>query len=134
MNIDAVKHLPDIVPLLSTILQEPFVLAHKPLVLSTLKAVQALLLNTWPRVPGHRAAVMMGLTLLWARCLEEQAKPQAQDVDDVKLQVKEAVAMLDAVMRAAEEDGLSEVWKKEKQDVVDASAGYQGLFEECVSE
>jgi tRNA nucleotidyltransferase (CCA-adding enzyme) len=134
MNIDAVKHLPDIVPLLSTILQEPFVLAHKPLVLSTLKAVQALLLNTWPRVPGHRAAVMMGLTLLWARCLEEQAKPQAQDVDDVKLQVKETVAMLDAVMRAAEEDGLSDVWKKEKQDVVDASAGYQGLFEECVSE
>jgi tRNA nucleotidyltransferase (CCA-adding enzyme) len=134
MGIDAVKHLPDIVPLLSIILQEPFVLAHRPLVISNLKALQGVLLNTWPRVPGHRGAVMMGLSLLWARCLEEQAKPQAQDVDDVKLQIRETVAMLDAVMRAAEEDGLSDVWEREKQDVAEASAGYEGLFGECVSE
>jgi tRNA nucleotidyltransferase (CCA-adding enzyme) len=129
MGIGTVKHLPDLVPLLSVILSEPFVLLHKPLVLETLKAVQSVLLNAWPRIPAHRGAIMMGLTLLWARCTEEQAKPKSQDVENVKVQVKETVAMLDAIMRASEEN---ELWETEKRDVVQASDGYGDLFGECV--
>jgi tRNA nucleotidyltransferase (CCA-adding enzyme) len=132
MGIDTVKHLPDLVPLLSTILQEPFILIHKPLVLATLKALQGVLLNAWPRVPTHRGAIMMGLSLLWARCMEEQAKPKAQDVEDVKTQIKEVVAMLNAMMQASEEDGLPDIWEKEKRDVMGASSGYKDLFEDCV--
>ena len=132
MGIDTVKHLPDLVPLLSAILQEPFVLVRKPLVLETLKAMQSVLLNAWPRVPVHRGAIMMGLCLLWARCTE-QTKAGGQDVQDVKAQVQEMVAMLDAIMKASEEDGLVELWEKEKRDVVQASEGYEDLFVECVS-
>jgi tRNA nucleotidyltransferase (CCA-adding enzyme) len=133
MGIDTVKHLPDLVSLLSAILQEPFILVHRPLVIATLKALQSVLLNTWPRVSAHRGVLMIGLSLLWARCMEEQAKPRAQDVEDVNAQIKEAVAMLDAIMRASEKDGLADMWDKEKQDVVEVSTGYEDLFGDCVS-
>ncbi|KAG9193111.1 hypothetical protein G6011_03146 [Alternaria panax] len=131
MGIGTVKHLPDLVPLLSTILQEPFALSHKPLLLSTLKALQSVLLNAWPRLPDHRGSIMMGICVLWSRCVEEQKKMDDRDVKHVIFQAQESVAMLDAVMQATE---LAEAWDKEKQDVMQASPGFEELFEECVTE
>ncbi|KAF1944337.1 tRNA nucleotidyltransferase, partial [Clathrospora elynae] len=129
MGIDTVKHLPDLVPLLSTILQEPFALSHKPLLMSTLEAMQSVVLNAWPRIPAHRGAMMMGLCLLWGRCMEEgRNKAKAQDGEGVKLVVRETVAMLDAAMQASEE---AEAWEREKQDVVETSPNCEGLFDWC---
>jgi hypothetical protein len=133
MGIDTVKHLPDLVPLMSTILREPFALGHKRLLLSTLGALQSVLLNAWPRLPAYRGAIMMGICMLWGRCVEERKKADGQDVEDVTKQVQESVAMMDAVMLATETDGLGEAWEREKRDVMQASLGYEELFAECVT-
>jgi tRNA nucleotidyltransferase/poly(A) polymerase len=133
MGIDTVKHLPDLVPLMSTILREPFALGHKRLLLSTLGALQSVLLNAWPRLLAYRGAIMMGICMLWGRCVEERKKADGQDVEDVTKQVQESVAMMDAVMLATETDGLGEAWEREKRDVMQASLGYEELFAECVT-
>ncbi|KAI4961344.1 hypothetical protein J4E86_000372 [Alternaria arbusti] len=133
MGIDCVKHLRDLVPLISAILQEPFALSHKPLLLSALKALQSVLLNAWPRLPGYRGAIMMGICLLWARCVEERKKAGSQDIEEITSQTQESVAMLDAIMQATETDGLAKVWEQEKQDLMQASSGVEELFDECVT-
>jgi tRNA nucleotidyltransferase (CCA-adding enzyme) len=130
MGIDSVKHLPNLIPLLSTILGEPFIVSHKALTVSTLKALQAVMLNAWPRIPGHRGAIMMGICLCWGRCKEENAVAQTH-VGEVKEVLQDTVAMLDAVMRAVEESGVKEMWEGEKRELVDASLELGGLFDGC---
>ncbi|EMD86271.1 hypothetical protein COCC4DRAFT_135187 [Bipolaris maydis ATCC 48331] len=132
MGINTVKHLPDILPLVSAILQEPFVLAHQPLVTSTLRALQSVMSNAWPRLPGHRGAIMMGLCLLWTTCLEEEEQPGGQPIEAVKVQVQETVAMLDAVMQSVGEAGMVETWTREKQDLAGTRAGFESMFGQCV--
>lgn len=134
MGIDTVKHLPDLVPLLSAILQEPFALSHQALVASALEALQSVMLNAWPRIAGHRGDMMMGLCLVWSRCLEEERKSGSEPVEKVKTQVKETVAMLDAVMQSVDEIGMVETWRREKQDLVGAQAGFEDMFGECVEQ
>jgi hypothetical protein len=124
MRIEIVKHLPHLLPLLSNILQDPFALSHTPLVLETLRAVQSVLMNAWPRIHQHRGTVMMGLCLLWERCAQEGS----EDGEVVREAVKETVGMLDAIMQA---DVAAEVWEGEKRDIVLASKGLEGLFGEC---
>ena len=131
MGIECVKHLPSLVPLVSGILAEPFALSHEALVMSTLKAQQTLMLNAWPRLPGHRGEIMMGLCLLWKRSMEEKDGANLQGVERVRMEVKETVAMLDAVMRAVEEEAFVEAWAQEKRDVAQARSGIGEMFEGC---
>jgi len=128
MGIESVKHLPNIIPLLSTILQDPFIVSHQALTGSTLKALQAVMLNAWPRIPGHRGAIMMGLSLCWGRCTDEDVSTQ-QDMGELKAALQETVAMMDAVMQAVKEDAMKEKWVEEKRNLVEASPSHKGLFE-----
>jgi hypothetical protein len=121
MRIEIVKHLPHLLPLLSNILQDPFALSHTPLVMQTLRAVQSVLMNAWPRIHHHRGTVMMGLCLLWERC----AREESGDVEGVREAITETAGMLDAIMRAGVD---AELWEGEKRDVVLASKGLEGLF------
>jgi tRNA nucleotidyltransferase (CCA-adding enzyme) len=131
MGIDTVKHLPDVLPLLSAILQEPFVLSHQPLVASALRALQSVMFNAWPRLPGHRGIIMMGLCSVWIICSEEESSG-SQPVEQVKAQVQETVAILDAVMQSVDEAGLVETWTKEKQDLVGRRARFEEMFGQSV--
>jgi tRNA nucleotidyltransferase (CCA-adding enzyme) len=126
MGIESVKHLPSIIPLLSTVLQEPFIVSHRALTVSTLKASQAIMQNAWPRIPGHRGAIMMGLSLCWARCIDEDVSTQ-QHVKEVKLALQDTVAMLDGAMQASS----TEQWEAEKRKLVEASPSHLELFERC---
>jgi tRNA nucleotidyltransferase (CCA-adding enzyme) len=129
LGIASVKHLPHLVPLLSAILQEPFIITHRALTVSTLKALQTLTLNAWPRIPAYRGAIMMGLCLCWARCVEDSKSEDGQShVGEVKELVQETTAILDAVMQAAEKKGA---WEQEKQEVVEASLLHEGMFDGC---
>lgn len=76
---------------------------------------------------------MMGICLLWARCVEERKKAGSQDIEEITSQTQESVAMLDAIMQATETDGLAKVWEQEKQDLMQASSGVEELFDECVT-
>ncbi|KAH8728667.1 hypothetical protein GQ44DRAFT_724120 [Phaeosphaeriaceae sp. PMI808] len=131
MGINSVKHLPKTMAVLSAMLQEPFTISHKALTLSTLKALQAVTLNGWPRIAGHRGTMMMGLALCWGRCTDEELWNQ-DEVGEVKKEVQETVGMLDAVMQAqAKESGLREKWEEEKSEVMAASSVHAALFERC---
>jgi tRNA nucleotidyltransferase (CCA-adding enzyme) len=126
MGIDSVKHLSNILPLLCTVLQEPFILSHKALTVSTLKALQAVMLNGWPRIPSYVALLMMGLCLCWGRCMEDSsALPY---VKEVKQEIQDTVAMLDAVMRASED---ASKWGDEKRELTKTSEAYQDFFDRC---
>jgi tRNA nucleotidyltransferase (CCA-adding enzyme) len=127
MGIESVKHLSSIIPLLSTILQEPFIVSHKSLTMSTLKALQAVMLNGWPRIPQHVAVIMMGLCLCWGRCMEDSSA--LAHVEEVKQEIQETVAMLDAVMQAAEDASMRDKWEDEKRKLVETSAAYQSMFD-----
>lgn len=134
LSIESVKHLPNTLPLLSAILQDPFILSHKTLTLSTLKALQAVILNAWPRIPARRGAIMMGLCLCWGRCMEEQGTADKETVvKNVRKELQETVAMLDAVMRGLEEQDTIEQWEVEKREVVEVSSAYAELFDHCGS-
>lgn len=126
MGINSVKHLPNIIPLLSTVLQEPFIVSHRALTMSTLAALQAVMLNAWPRIPGHGSAIMMGLSLCWGRCVSENVSTQ-QHAGEVKVTLQDTVAMLDTLMQAAEEAS----WGQEKRDLVEASPLHSAMFEGC---
>lgn len=129
MGIESVKHLSDLIALLSGILGEPFALSHAGLVMSALQALQSVMLNAWPRVPGHRGEIMMGLCLLWGRCV--QTKAGVEEIDELKREVQETVAMLDAVMQSGDAKGLRDEWEREKRDVLQAAAGFEELFGGC---
>jgi len=128
MGIEIVKHLPYLILLLSALLQEPFALGHRECVMSTLQVLQVVMLNAWPRIPEHRGAIMMGLCLVWGRCLEEGSKESVSGVEAIQTEVKETVAVLDAVMQATEEVGLRDAWEKEKLDVMQAATGFEDIF------
>jgi tRNA nucleotidyltransferase (CCA-adding enzyme) len=129
LGIESVKHLPNLVPLLSTILEEPFVVSHQALTVSTLKALQAVMENAWPRIRGHSGAIMMGLCLCWGRCMEDSSS--LGHVDQVKEDVQETVAMLDAVMQTAQDGSVRAKWEEEKKELMETSSAYGGLFDRC---
>ncbi|KAL6164999.1 CCA tRNA nucleotidyltransferase [Exserohilum turcicum] len=139
LGISTVKHVGDILPLLAAVLQEPFALSHAPLLGSTLKALQSVVLNAWPRVAGHRGVAMMGLCLLWSMCLEEEDNEEDEEAGreqagQIKAAVQETVGMLDAAMQSAEQADVVETWRREKQDLVARQPGFGDMFGECVEQ
>jgi len=88
--------------------------------------------NAWPRVGLFRGVVGKGVCVGWVRCLEmEQEGEVAQEgkagLEEVKVELKEVVGMLDAVCVADENIGV--FWEGEKRRFVEADGRLVGLFE-----
>ncbi|KAF3044040.1 CCA tRNA nucleotidyltransferase, mitochondrial [Didymella heteroderae] len=131
LGIETVKHLPSLTPLVTGVMQDPFVLAHKELSLVTVKALQALIQNCWPRMPAHRGAVVLGLCVLKGRCDEEGGSGGKQKLSEIRVEVKDTAELLDAVLSQSE---VKEEWGKEKEVLVEADEGLGGFFEESAQE
>ncbi|EAA32531.3 hypothetical protein GE21DRAFT_6288 [Neurospora crassa] len=67
MGVNTVKHLKDIIPMLSTILTDPFAFLHPPTLLSAIKALQVVLATCWPRIPNSpwQGEIINSLVLCW---------------------------------------------------------------------
>jgi tRNA nucleotidyltransferase (CCA-adding enzyme) len=52
-------------------------------------------------------------------------------VDQVKEDVQETVAMLDAVMQTAQDGSVRAKWEEEKKELMETSSAYGGLFDRC---
>ncbi|KAF2708775.1 poly A polymerase C-terminal region-like protein [Pleomassaria siparia CBS 279.74] len=126
LGISSVRHLPSILQQLSEILQNPFVLAKPPLVLTTILALRTLMENAWPRIGDHRTIIMAGVCKAWWRCCEEEAKDGQKKIDDIKERLIEVVAMMDVIL--AGDEGAREEWQREKQEIIKASPRMEGLF------
>ncbi|KAI0482105.1 hypothetical protein GGR56DRAFT_670024 [Xylariaceae sp. FL0804] len=117
MGILAVRHLKDILPMLSEILTDPFGPQHPPTLLSAARLLRAVLAACWPRVPRHCAAVTEMLMLCWLNVDDEDEDddddsltPTTTTTDPtsrtkkLKAELARAAAMLAAIMQAAGED------------------------------
>ncbi|KAL2135876.1 hypothetical protein VTI74DRAFT_6475 [Chaetomium olivicolor] len=72
MGVHAVKHLKDLVPMLSSILTDPFAPVSPATLLAAIRALQAVLANCWPRIPGSpwQDEIINALVLCWLHLAE----------------------------------------------------------------
>lgn len=119
LGIASVKHLKHILPLLSRILSEPLGLAYSPLLLSAAKTLQAVILNSWPRMTFHRNEVLQGTVICWLRVKEEGEGKYAELEQELETVVKMLVATIDGEVD----------WRAEFKELEDADGRLTELFD-----
>lgn len=120
LQLDSIKHLPHIVPMLSSILTHPFGTASPPLLLNATKALQALILNAWPRISGYRAEVLKCVCVPYIRILQEGK--ETAEMEQIQEEMRTVVKML----RAAVKKDCD--FEKEVEELVLADARLEGLL------
>lgn len=73
-GLHCVKHLKDLLPMISGILTAPFATAYPPLLDAALQTLRALLTNGWPRMAYHRGEILEGLVICWCRIEYEEGE------------------------------------------------------------
>lgn len=122
-RIDSVRHLKEVVPMLSGVLSEPFALSNVPLCLTGVRALHAVITNGWPRMEGWRGEILKGLSLLWIR-IEEEGKDK-EGVEDLRIKMRATVQLLDAALKQSGKDGLA----ADAVMLIEADDTIAGLFE-----
>jgi hypothetical protein len=94
MGITSVKHLKDILPIISTVLTDPFAPSKPSLLLAGLRCLQSLILNAWPRVreEGYRIEIVKALVMCW-RTVTEEGK-EGEGLEAVKDEIKNTGRLL----------------------------------------
>ena len=72
LSIHTIKYLQEIIPVLYSTLSNPFGPAHVPLLLSSLAAARAVILNAHPRLWRWRGELLGGVCSCWVYALEEE--------------------------------------------------------------
>ncbi|TVY54403.1 hypothetical protein LCER1_G003877 [Lachnellula cervina] len=82
MGIHAVKHLKDLIPILSTTLTDPFAPSNPPLLLSAIRALQTVLLNCWPRIsePKYKMEIIKALSVCWKDISDSEDRGRLEEV------------------------------------------------------
>ena len=106
--------------LFSANLTAPFALAYPPLLMSSLRTLQTMMLIAWPRVPHHRAEILTGLTVCWNRIEEQKSRSKELELLQQSLQTTASIlrAVLMRTANAVEED----------QAIVDGDQRLRGLY------
>ncbi|KAF2496720.1 tRNA nucleotidyltransferase [Lophium mytilinum] len=128
MQLDAVKHLQRLLPMLSDTLSEPLGVAYPPLLEQAARAMQSVMLNAWPRISVHRGEVVRGLVVCWVRICESEElaeKGKVEGLEGVKRELKAAAEMLVKVVETDEEIDF----KSEVSGLVEADERVRGLFD-----
>ncbi|KAI5861634.1 hypothetical protein GGS23DRAFT_598410 [Durotheca rogersii] len=94
----------DIIPMISTILSDPFGPQHPPSLLTAARLLRAVLRACWPRVPRYCNDIVKALALCWLN-LEDQQDPIASR-SDIEIELAAAANMLQAVMKAVARDDM----------------------------
>jgi len=123
MGIDSVKHFKDLIPLLVAVLIDPLGPACPDLLLAATKAMQAVVVNGWPRIGFWRGETLKGLTVCWLYVAEEGEENEEFAV--LKKELRIVAQMLKAVLER--EEGVE--WDVEVRKLIDADLRLEGLFE-----
>ena len=140
LGIETIKHLPSLTPLLTGIMQDPFILSRRELTLATILALQSVMETCWPRIPAHRGAIALGLCVLKGRCDDESGRlPKSQrgnkeahewsSMENILQTLKDTAGMLDILLSQSE---VSKEWVEEKKALVEADEGLEAFFQEDV--
>jgi hypothetical protein len=91
MGINSVKHLKDILPILSTVLTDPFGASKLSLLLAGMRCLQSLILNAWPRVreEGCRIEIVKALVVCWRTVGED-----GEGLEEVRNEIKNTGRLL----------------------------------------
>lgn len=138
LGIETVKHLPSLIPLLTGIIQDPFILSHKQLTSAALQGLQSLMQTCWPRLPAHRGAITLGLCVLKGRCDEEsrdreeggngsQTGHDWESMRRLSAELKDTAELMNVVLSQSE---VSEEWQKEKTALEAVDESLKGFFQE----
>ncbi|KAL2157480.1 hypothetical protein VTH06DRAFT_6031 [Thermothelomyces fergusii] len=107
MGVHAVKHLKDLVPMCSAIMTDPFAPVAPQVLVSAIKALQAVLANCWPRIPGSpwQDEIINALALCWLHVLEHDRYPSGEMRARLERELLTTSKALAAVLRTAEAEG-----------------------------
>ena len=97
LGVDSVKHLKYILPIITHTLSHPSTKDQTATLISAARALQAVMLNAWPRISEHRGDVLKGLTLCWLGQTDERTAAREADVTavaELNKELKTAVEML----------------------------------------
>ncbi|KAF2482960.1 hypothetical protein BDY17DRAFT_138728 [Neohortaea acidophila] len=118
MGIDSVKHLKYLLPILTETLSYPLGDARVETLLSATRALQAVILNAWPRMVVHRGEVLKGLAFCWINIKESEG----EGVEELRRELKEAVGMLRAAV------GEEVDFEHDARTLLEAEPGLEGLL------
>ncbi|RYO80948.1 hypothetical protein DL762_007385 [Monosporascus cannonballus] len=105
MGILAIKHLKNLIPMVSEIMTDPFGAQHPPSLLSAIKLLRAIMSTCWPRIPHYCNEIIKALMLCWLNIEEGDAFPDGDPGPaSLKSELTKAADMLSAVMQAAKMD------------------------------
>ncbi|KAF4125338.1 Protein of unknown function (DUF2454) [Geosmithia morbida] len=100
LGVYTVKHLQTLLPTISTVMTDPFVVSHPPALLEATKALQAILANCWPRIcqGGYADEVTRIIATCWLNI-------QDDEVDSLVLpgllgELKKLASMLRSIQHA----------------------------------
>lgn len=91
---DGIKH---IIPLLSQIMSAPFATAYPPLIDASINAVEAVLVNVWPRVAYHRGEILQGLVICWCRI--EAEGMNSKDLQRIQTNIQRIVNLITEILK-----------------------------------
>ncbi|KAK4146701.1 uncharacterized protein C8A04DRAFT_34607 [Dichotomopilus funicola] len=109
LEVHAVKHLKDLIPMLSAILTDPFGPSAPETLLAAVKALQAVLTNCWPRILGSpwQDEIINALVLCWLHVLEQEG----EEDKELRLTARAVAAVLKTARKQVDggEDGKGNV-------------------------
>jgi tRNA nucleotidyltransferase (CCA-adding enzyme) len=120
LGLESVKHVSFVLSMLSSILTHPFVTASLPLLLSSVKALQALVLNTWPRMHVYKTEVLKCAGVAWIRIEQEGG----EGFEEIKQECRTTVQMLKDAL------GENKEFEAEVAEMVKVDGRLEGLFTE----
>jgi tRNA nucleotidyltransferase (CCA-adding enzyme) len=126
MGIDSVKHLKDLVPILSNILSDPLGPGYPPLLLAAARATHAVIGNTWPRILEWKGEVLRGVAICWIRLDEEGGDIDDKALDELKKELRTVADMFRTVVEAQEGGTVS--WKEYTEKLVVTDERLEQLF------
>ncbi|KAL1841849.1 hypothetical protein VTJ49DRAFT_6526 [Mycothermus thermophilus] len=107
LGVRAVKHLKDLIPMLSSIMTDPFAPAAPATLLATIKALQAVLANCWPRIPGSvwQDEIINALVLCWLHVAEYNRRANNDETySQIERDLLVTARALASVLKTAETD------------------------------
>lgn len=124
---NTIRHLRDIFPQLTDILTHPLVAHHLPLLLSAVQGLQAVVINSRPRMVWYRGEVTKGLSFAWLSVakVKEEVKILGEDVPHAELEMRKTIGMLREVIIEA---GEEHVFDRECEELVGVDGRLKGLF------
>ncbi|KAK0666672.1 hypothetical protein QBC41DRAFT_325278 [Cercophora samala] len=127
MGVHAVKHLKDLIPMISAILTDPFASAAPQTLLSAVKALQAVLGNCWPRLQTGSVwqdEIVNAVVMCWLNLDEPTSNISQDSLEEIR---KGLVTCFQALSAIAKTEGGTDLAAR-VEPLVAKAPSLAGLF------